>query len=103
MSSGIASLHKILKDESRRSIILLLNEKGSLSYTELLDASDTGSTGLLNYHLKVLDDLLSKNGNGKYILSLIKASSLQSSYWSFLRRAINCKSESRNDTGLFPL
>jgi hypothetical protein len=69
MSSGIASLHKILKDESRRNIILLLNEKGSLSYTKLLDASETGSTGLLNYQLKVLGDLLTKNEAGQYVLS----------------------------------
>jgi DNA-binding transcriptional ArsR family regulator len=57
MSSGLASLHKILKDETRRKIILLLNGKGSLGYTELLDNSEAGSTGLLNYHLKVLGDL----------------------------------------------
>ena len=57
MSSGLTSLHKILKEETRRKIMLLLNEKQSLSYTELLDATETGSTGLLNYHLKVLGDL----------------------------------------------
>ena len=69
MSQGIASLHKILKDETRQKIIELLNEKGSLSYTELLDASNAGSTGLLNYHLKVLGDLLAKDESQKYILT----------------------------------
>ena len=69
MSSGIASLYKILKDESRRNIILLVNEKNSVSYTELLDATETGSTGLLNYHLKVLSDLLTKNESGQYIFT----------------------------------
>jgi hypothetical protein len=69
MSSGIASLHKILKDENRQKIIGLLNEKGSLGYTELLDASETGSTGLLNYHLKVLGDFITKNEYGKYVLT----------------------------------
>lgn len=69
MSSGIASLHKILNDEIRRKIIILLNEKGSLGYTELLDATKAGSTGLLNYHLKVLSELLTKNEAGQYLLS----------------------------------
>jgi DNA-binding transcriptional ArsR family regulator len=69
MSSGLASLHKILKDNTRRKIILLLNEKGSLGYTELLDATEAGSTGLLNYHLKVLCDLLFKNETGQYALT----------------------------------
>jgi DNA-binding transcriptional ArsR family regulator len=69
MSLGIASLHKILKDETRRKIILLLNEKDSLSYTELLEATKAGSTGNLNYHLKVLGDLLNKNEAGQYQLS----------------------------------
>ena len=69
MNSGMASLHKILKDDTRRKIILLLNEKGSLAYTELLYSTEAGSTGLLNYHLKVLEDLLSKNDKGEYILT----------------------------------
>ena len=69
MSSGLGSLHKILKDDTRRKIILLVNEKGSLSYTDLMDDLEVVSTGLLNYHLKVLDDLLAKNAKGKYILT----------------------------------
>ena len=69
MSSGFASLHKILKDETRRKIVLLLNEKDSLSYTELLDALGIGSTGRLNYHLKVLGELITKNEAGQYLLT----------------------------------
>ena len=69
MSSGLTSLHKILKDETRRQIVLLLNEQGSLTYTELLDRLEVVSTGLLNYHLKVLGDLLTKNGEEKYVLT----------------------------------
>ncbi|MDI9579003.1 MAG: hypothetical protein WC203_02625 [Candidatus Bathyarchaeia archaeon] len=69
MDSDIASLHKILKDETRRKIILLLNEKDSLSYTGLMDGLQNFSTGLLNYHLKVLSDLLSKNDKSEYILT----------------------------------
>ncbi|MBE3116546.1 hypothetical protein IMZ68_05010 [Candidatus Bathyarchaeota archaeon] len=69
MNSGLTSLHKILKDETRRKIILLLNEEGSLSYTNLIGNLEEVSTGLLNYHLKVLSDLLSKNDKGEYILT----------------------------------
>jgi DNA-binding transcriptional ArsR family regulator len=69
MSKEAASLHKILKDETRQKIILLLNEKRSLGYTELLDATEVGSTGRLNYHLKVLSELLQKNENGQYSLT----------------------------------
>ena len=69
MSSGLSSLHKILKDKTRRKIILLLNEKGSLSYTDLMDELGIVSTGMLNYHLKVLGDLLKKNEAGQYSLT----------------------------------
>jgi DNA-binding transcriptional ArsR family regulator len=69
MSNGLTSLHKILKDETRRQIILLLNGKGSLTYTELKDSLEVVSTGLLNYHLKVLGDLLAKDEEEKYVLT----------------------------------
>ena len=68
MSQGITSLHKILKDKTRQKIITLLAAKGSLSYTELLEQLDV-LTGVLNYHLKVLGDLLEKNTSGLYLLS----------------------------------
>jgi DNA-binding transcriptional ArsR family regulator len=69
MNSGLSSLYKILKDENRQHIIKLLTEKGSQSYTELLEASETGSTGLLNYHLKILGDLITKDETGQYLLT----------------------------------
>jgi DNA-binding transcriptional ArsR family regulator len=69
MNSGISSLHKILKDETRQKIISLLNEKNSLGYSELMEATKAGSTGLLNYHLKVLGSLITKNEAGQYQLT----------------------------------
>ena len=69
MSSGIASLHKLLKDETRRRIILLLQEKGSLSYVDLMKALGITNTGKMNYHLKVLGSLLAKNEDGQYALT----------------------------------
>jgi hypothetical protein len=69
MSSGIASLHKILKDETRQQIVQTLSEKGSLTYTELMSTLGITSTGTLNYHLKILGDLLTKTEDGKYTLT----------------------------------
>ncbi len=69
MSSGIASLHRILKDGTRRRIVLLLQEKGSLSYVDLMHALSITNTGKVNYHLKVLGELIQKQENGQYALS----------------------------------
>jgi DNA-binding transcriptional ArsR family regulator len=69
MSNGLESLHKILKDGTRQKIISLLNEKGNLSYTDLMGDLEVVSTGLLNYHLKVLGDLIQKDENGLYLLT----------------------------------
>ena len=69
MSSDLTSLHKILKDETRRKIIFLLAEKGSLGYTDLMTTIGGASTGTLNYHLKILGGLLEKNEAGGYMLS----------------------------------
>ena len=69
MTFELDSFHKILKDKTRRKIVLLLKEKGSLSYTDLTTFLGIVNTGRLNYHLKILDDLLIKNKNGQYILS----------------------------------
>jgi len=69
MSDGIESLNKILKDETRRKIILSLTDRESMSYTELMETLQIGSTGTFNYHLKVLGDLLEKTDAGQYMLS----------------------------------
>jgi hypothetical protein len=69
MSSWLDTLHKILKDKTRRKIILLLNEKSSLSYTDLKSKLEITNNGLLNFHLKVLDDLLAKDAAGQYFLT----------------------------------
>ncbi|MGD6852902.1 MAG: winged helix-turn-helix domain-containing protein [Candidatus Bathyarchaeia archaeon] len=69
MPSGLESLHKVLKDEKRRKIVELLNEKGSLSYTDLMVALGISNTGKLNYHLKVLNELVTKDSEGLYVLT----------------------------------
>lgn len=88
MSSGIDSLHKILKDKTRMRIILLLQEKGSLSYVDLMKALEITNTGKINYHLKILDALLSKNETGQYTLTE-KGKLASGCCKNFLKRIVN--------------
>lgn len=69
MSTGLATLHKILKDETRRKIILQLQDKGRLSYVDLMKILEIESTGKINYHLKILGDLITKTQDSKYALT----------------------------------
>jgi hypothetical protein len=69
MNQGIASLHKILKDESRQQILLNLGEKGNQTYSDLMTSQGFTSTGKFNYHLKILNGLVSKNQDGLYYLT----------------------------------
>ena len=64
-----ASLHKILSDTTRRSILEVLAEKESLTYTDIMTLLQVTNTGRLNYHLKVLGNLLSKDEEGRYHLT----------------------------------
>ncbi|MFQ5999548.1 MAG: winged helix-turn-helix domain-containing protein [Candidatus Bathyarchaeia archaeon] len=68
MSVDRESLHKILKHPIRRRIVLTL-EKKELTYVELMKLVEVENTGKLNYHLKILGDLIEKGGNGKYRLT----------------------------------
>jgi len=69
MSLSADSLHKILKDKTRRKILLLLNEKNGLSYVDLMKALEINNTGRMNYHLKILGNLISKDENGRYMFT----------------------------------
>ena len=69
MEADWASLHKILSDTTRRSILELLAEKGSLTYTDLMTLLQITNTGRLNYHLKQLGGLISKDEGGRYRLT----------------------------------
>jgi DNA-binding transcriptional ArsR family regulator len=64
-----SSLHKILSDTTRRSILELLAEKEGLSYTEIMSLLQITNTGRLNYHLKALGALVLKDDQGKYSLT----------------------------------
>lgn len=64
-----SSLHKILGDITRRSVLELLSEKEALSYTEIMTLLQVTNTGRLNYHLKALGGLVSKDDVGRYHLT----------------------------------
>ena len=69
MDVDLASLHKILKDPTRRNIVLHLSRRGQLAYVELMSLLEITNTGKFNYHLKVLDNLVEKGEDGKYRLT----------------------------------
>ena len=64
-----SSLNKILSDTTRKNILELLKEKDAISYTEIMSILRVTNTGRLNYHLKALNGLISKDDQGKYHLT----------------------------------
>lgn len=64
-----SSLHRILGDSTRRNILELIKEKDAISYTEIMSILRVTNTGRLNYHLKALNGLISKDDQGKYHLT----------------------------------
>ncbi len=69
MNSSDDSVYNILKDETRRKIILALKDKKEIVYSDLLKTLEIDNTGKLNYHLKILNGFVSKNENGNYALT----------------------------------
>lgn len=70
MSVDLPHLHAILKDRTRTRILELLEQRERLSYVELQNLLGITHTGKLNYHLKILGDLISKEEEtGQYTLS----------------------------------
>lgn len=69
MHVDLSSLHKILRDPTRRDILLHLSRNDPLTYVELMDLLKITNTGKFNYHLKILGDLIEKGENGKYRLT----------------------------------
>jgi hypothetical protein len=69
VSVDLQSLHKIIKHPIRRRVVLKLLEKKELSYMDLMNLVEVDNTGKLNYHLKILGDLIEKSGDGRYRLA----------------------------------
>ena len=64
-----SEFYKLLDDDLRQTILVSIHEHGSLSYSDLIEKFDMISKKLLNYHLQVLDDFLSKNPEDQYVLT----------------------------------
>ena len=58
-----------LKNPIRRQILLVLEQKGEVSFTNLQQAVGISDTGLMSYHLKELASLVEQSEKGKYRLS----------------------------------
>jgi DNA-binding transcriptional ArsR family regulator len=65
-----------LKHPVRRQILLLLEDKGEVSFTEIQNALGLNDTGLISYHLKELATLVEQSRRGKYSLSELGHASL---------------------------
>ena len=65
-----------LKHPVRRQVLLLLEQKGEESFTEIQEAIGTNDTGLISYHLKELVPLVEQTARGKYCLSEIGQTSI---------------------------
>lgn len=65
-----------LKHPVRRQILLLLEEKGEVSFTGIQNAVGIIDTGLMSYHLKELAPLVEQSKRGKYRLSEVGETSI---------------------------
>jgi DNA-binding transcriptional ArsR family regulator len=84
-----------LKHPVRRQILLLLEEKGEASFTEIQKAVGVNDTGLLSYHLKELGTLIEQSERGKYGLSEIGMASM-ALFWKVEREKRASDSAIRN-------
>jgi heterodisulfide reductase subunit A len=63
-------LYEVLSHPIRRKLLLLLEREGYLKHSELLEKLSIDKTGILNFHLKQLEELISKEPKTKaYCLS----------------------------------
>jgi hypothetical protein len=70
MSVDLPKLHNVLRDPTRAKILELLDRNGPIGYVELQSLLQVAHTGKLNYHLKLLGDLVTKDEqSGKYNLT----------------------------------
>jgi DNA-binding transcriptional ArsR family regulator len=66
-----------LKHPIRRYILLFLEQKGEVSFTEIQNAVGVNDTGLMSYHLKELAPLVEQSARGKYCLSEVGQASVE--------------------------
>lgn len=69
-------MFRALKHPVRRQILLLLEQGGELSFTEIQNTVGINDTGLLSYHLKELALLVDQSARGRYCLSEVGKASM---------------------------
>lgn len=70
MDEEVIRVSKILANSTRRKILEFIKLRESVSYVEIRKILGNMNTGQLNYHLKVIDNLLSKDvATGKYSIT----------------------------------
>jgi len=65
---NISRILSVLSHRIRREILLILNEKGDRSFTELMNTLDI-DTGKLSFHIRNLTPFIEQTTSGKYKLS----------------------------------
>ena len=65
-----------LRHPIRRQILLFLEDKGEVSFTEIQNAVGMSDTGLMSYHLRELAPLVEQSTRGKYCLSEVGRASI---------------------------
>lgn len=73
MASGQDDVSKILSVLShplRREILVLLNERGECSFTDIMNSLNL-DTGKLSFHMRTLAGLIEQTSSGKYMLNKI--------------------------------
>jgi uncharacterized RDD family membrane protein YckC/DNA-binding transcriptional ArsR family regulator len=65
---SVTRILSALSHPTRRGILLILNEKGECSFTDLMNALGT-DTGKLSFHIRNLTGLVEQSSSGKYRLS----------------------------------
>jgi DNA-binding transcriptional ArsR family regulator len=66
-----------LKHPIRRQILLFIDQKGEVSFTDIQNAVGITDTGLMSYHLKELESLVEQSKRGKYCLSEVGQASVE--------------------------
>ena len=65
----LSYIFQALAHETRRKIVELLAEEGTLNFTEIMNRLGISETGTFGFHIKRMEDLLEKTDDGKYKLS----------------------------------
>jgi hypothetical protein len=69
MSEYAPDSDKILNDETRQQIIILLKERGRVRYSELMEDTGILTASMMDYHLKILSDFIQKTAYQQYTLT----------------------------------